>query len=718
MQLSLYVRRGPTSGQIHPLHESRVTLLGRNSSNHVVLLDRGVSANHCVLRPRSSRPGFVLIDARSRHGTMVNGHRTTKASVGLGDRVTVGPFELEVIETPPGEYPLLPRRPAAERPACFEIAPRGWGKTGEPLPAGSATVVGRSRVAHLVLPDDFISTCHCLICLDPTDDGRMPFVIDLHSSNGTCINRRPVHRKHLLPGDVLLVGDHEFKLRRVAGPVLASVEPEVEIPPAPLRRPGASTTLVPDREPLDLGEAVPVEPFVFAPEPETEPAEAEVLGPLATEPAAAPEQPEPVGALEEVLAPVENVSDDDLIDVFSETEGEPAEAAPVEPEPVVSVESPEEAEPVTTDTAAFVPAAGSPAAVVEQRETAEFVREPAPDFEPAAPVPDAAEEPEPAMALAEASADAAVAAALEDTRALEVLTIRQAPAPSLEPQRLLPEGPADYAEFFGFERQPFQAAPDADCFFDGQHHWDALDTLVRWLKAGPPVAVLFGERGCGKSLLVECLARRLAYRRPAPVVVCPPLAATMPDAVIATALATARELYPDLADGSDGPLASWRAALKDLCRRRGLVALLLDDAHLAHEDGLRALATLLDGDAAGSVVRVLLAGDESLRELVGEPPLAYHPGISCYLQPLDGEEVAPYLALRIFHASGRRELPFTRRAVDLIAEYSCGVPRLINLVADGALRQAFHEQHHQADFQTVARGIRLVLGADAPPGTA
>ena len=791
MQLSLYVRRGPTSGQIHPLHESRVTLLGRSSSNHIVLLDRGVSANHAVIRPRRSRPGFVLLDARSRHGTAVNGQRITKAAVGLGDLVTMGPFELEVIETPAGEYPVQPKRPAADRSARFEIASRGWGRKGEPLPPGSVTVIGRSRVAHLTVRDTFVSTCHCLICLDATDDGRMPFVIDLHSSNGTCINRRPVHRKHLLPGDVLMVGDQEFKLRRVKGAVVEAVEPEVEIPPAPPRRPGASTTLVPDHRPLDLAEPVAADPIIFAPEPEDEPAEAELRGQRSEvsgqrsaasiqHPASsiqhpervAPDELEPLDALEEVLAPVDGASEEDLIDVFDDVElggvaEELAEEAPapsaeaLEPapadvpagepepseEPVVSIETPAEAEPITTETAKFAPAPGSRAAAFEERETAAFVREPAPAPEPAAPeptpavaeepepvgveaeepepervvpepMPVEAEEPVPAMALAEASADAAVAAALEDTCALEVVTLPQVPMPSFEAPRLLAEAPDDYGEFFGFERPPFAPAPDPDCFFDGQHHWDALDTLVRWLKTGPPVAVLFGERGCGKSLLVECLARRLAYRRPTPVVVCPSLGDTLPHEIIGAALAQAREVYADLPEGGDDPAAAWEATVQEIHRRKGLVAFLLDDAHLAREDDLRAMADLLDSDAARGVVRILLAGDESLRELVGEPPLAYHLGFSCYLQPLTDDEVAPYLALRIFNASGRRELPFTRRAVDLIAEYSCGIPRVINLVADAALRQALREHRPQADFQTVARAIRQALGADAPPSTA
>lgn len=647
MQVSLYVRRGPTSGQLFPLSDAGLTLIGRNPSNHVVLLDRHVSANHCVIRPRRSGAGFVLMDARSRHGTRVNDRPSGKALIGLGDLITLGPFDLEVVETPPGEYPLPPSRPAAARPPRFEIAPRGWRKQGQPLPPGSATVLGRSRLAQVRVDDTFASACHCLLCLDPTDDGRMPFVIDLRSSNGTYINRRPIHRKHLLPGDTLVIGDHRYKLRRLGTADLAAPEPEVEIPAAPARSRTVTTHILPAADPAQPAPRQTPEPVAFAPEP----------GP----------------SLADVLAPVEPDAGHPLHDLLTDDDLEPLEPA--------AEQAPEPAQPPLPP---------------RDTETRLLPRETAPGVEPVA-------EQRPGSG------------AFHDTRELELPAPPEPAARPEPPARLLAHGPDDYDDFFGFARPPFALVPDPDCFYDSQHHWDALDTLVRWLKAGPPVAVLFGDMGCGKSLLVECVARRLSYRRPAPVVVRGPLDDLSPAGVAALTLTRAAEVHAELAAEGADPLARWRAAMRELYARRGLVALLLDDADALPDDDLRTLATLLDSEEARAVVRVLLAGGESLRELVAEPPLSYHLGTSCYLAPLAPGEVAGYLAHRIFHASGQRQLPFTRRATELLAEASGGVPTLINVVADAALLEAHRGRSRRVGYDLVARAIDLALEPGGHP---
>ena len=647
MQLSLYVRGGPVSGEVFPLPTSQVTLVGRTAANHVVLADRTVSATHCVVRPRRSQLGYVLLDARSRHGTRINGRPAHKAAIGLGDVIRIGPFELEVIETPAGQYAVPPKLPAADRPARFELVPRGWRAEAWPLLPGSATVIGRGRACHITVQDTSVSACHCVLCLDPADDGRMPFVIDLHSRNGTYVSRRAIHRKHLLPGDALVVGDVRLKLRRLKVEEPAPPEPEVEIAPAPARTRAAAA------EPVSPGESVEpapplVETILFATDETEEVPEEAVAGE-----AAAP-------------APDHEVLTEADLDRMLADEAEP-------------------------------PAIEAPAA----EKAAEAV--------PDQPVEDAVEEAPPAPEPA--------AAAAEDTKACEVVALPQPAVSAASPERLLAAGPDDYDEFFGFGHPPFGLTPDPDCFFDSQAHWDALDTLVGWLKSGPPVAVLFGDMGSGKTLVVECLARRLAYRRPAAVVLRPPVDDLSMATVVGAALGAVARLYPVGAAEDDDPVRRWHSAMEQLYSSRGLVALLLDDAHGCADADLRGLAELLDGEAARGVVRLLLAGDDSLREMVAEPPLAYHLGTSCYLAPLDADEVAGYLAHRIVHASGRRELPFTRRAVERIAEHSGGVPTLINAIADVALLEAFRQGRHQVGRDTVEQAVGTIVFVETSGGS-
>jgi len=729
MQLSLYVRRGPTSGQLFPLSDQGVTLIGRNATNHVVLLDREVSANHCVIRPRRSGVGFLLIDARSRHGTLVNGRPVGKGLIGLGDTLSAGPFELEVVEAPADQPVSTPQRRAAPRPPSFEIAPRGWRKSGVPLPPASATVLGRAPFAHLLVDDTFASACHCLIALDPTDDARMPFVVDLHSSNGTYINRRPIHRKHLLPNEVLIIGQAQYRLRRLEGAEAHVAEPEVEIPPAPPRRAVVSTEALPPAQAAPLPGRQPQPPPVFA--ADTHVPDEEPLEPLE---AAAPAAPMGDGE-EPELVPIDDLATDLEAQLEAEAAALPADHGPPPTAPKPPAETPDEVvappravavedvlAPVVEEMEAPAPEPPAPAEPNRAQETVALPQPPKPRVQTTQPlVPQLPAVPRDTPVAEQLEAEAALAGiALDDTRSVEILP---SPGPGIAPSpptRLLAAGPDDYDEFFGFTSPPFLLTVDPDVFFDSQHHWDALDTLVRWLRTGPPVAVLFGEAGCGKSLLVECLARRLGYRRPGPVVVRPPLPDGAPTALVAPTVARACEVYGELpaAAAAASPLGHWHAVARELQRRSGLVAVLIDDAHTLARDWLEALADLLDSEAARAVVRVLLVGDESVRELVASPPLSYHLGVSCYLEPLEPDEVAAYVAARLFAASGKREGLFTRRALELVAERTGGVPSLIHLVADAALLRAYREHSRRVSRETVELAAAEALAAGGPTTTA
>jgi serine/threonine protein kinase len=71
------------------------------------------------------------------------------------------------------------------------------------------TVIGRSSECNIVLRASDVSKEHCRILIEP--DGI--YVEDLGSSNGTCVNDRPVQRYPLEDGDVLRIADHEFLVR-------------------------------------------------------------------------------------------------------------------------------------------------------------------------------------------------------------------------------------------------------------------------------------------------------------------------------------------------------------------------------------------------------------------------------------------------------------------------------------------------------------------------
>lgn len=237
-EISLHVRSGSLRGAFFPTSWAELLLIGRAPSNHIVLPHRLVSAHHCLLVRLWPGIKFLLLDARSRHGTWVNDRPVERSEVTLGDRISIGPFNLEFVDAVSVQRPPYAERPAADRPALFGLEPHRRKGPPVPLPPASATVVGSSRQAHVRVKDPTVTDFHCLIATQPRDDGRAPVLIDLRSDNGTYVKREPIHRKRLHPNNIITLGRSQFILRRSADLRPVSAHPRVT-PAAP--HPGLPT---------------------------------------------------------------------------------------------------------------------------------------------------------------------------------------------------------------------------------------------------------------------------------------------------------------------------------------------------------------------------------------------------------------------------------------------------------------------------------------------
>ena len=113
------------------------------------------------------------------------------------------------------------------------------------------TLIGTSRLAHIVLSDETVSRAHCLI----VNTGRNVLLKDLHSTNGTCCNDRPADLVALTDGDVLRLGDTAIQVAlqdSAADPGetnagVAFDDPLTLVPPVVLRRTGGSECWTLDR---------------------------------------------------------------------------------------------------------------------------------------------------------------------------------------------------------------------------------------------------------------------------------------------------------------------------------------------------------------------------------------------------------------------------------------------------------------------------------------
>ena len=88
-QAVLVICNGEFEGATHAL-SSEETLIGRNPTTHITLLDESISREHAFVAYDEAEDAWVLEDLQSTNGTKVNGKRVRSASLSHGDEVQVG----------------------------------------------------------------------------------------------------------------------------------------------------------------------------------------------------------------------------------------------------------------------------------------------------------------------------------------------------------------------------------------------------------------------------------------------------------------------------------------------------------------------------------------------------------------------------------------------------------------------------------------------------
>lgn len=269
-----------------------------------------------------------------------------------------------------------------------------------------------------------------------------------------------------------------------------------------------------------------------------------------------------------------------------------------------------------------------------------------------------------------------------------------------------------YKEYFGFVEMPFSIVPNSRYLFLSQRHQEAMQNLQAGLGEGGGFAMLTGEVGTGKTTVAKAMLSSLDNQTQAGLILNP----TFSNTDLLEAICDEFEVeYPEQASLKQLSQAIHHFLLDS--HAEGIQTLLvIDEAqHLAADvlEQLR-LLTNLETDSR-KLLKVLLVGQPELqqhlqttqlRQLAQRITGRYH------LLPLNTEETGKYIAFRLETAGGEQML-FSNRSIKLIAQYTHGIPRLINLVCDKALQLSFHDGEPLPNNETVNRACQQVMSFQA-----
>jgi len=252
-----------------------------------------------------------------------------------------------------------------------------------------------------------------------------------------------------------------------------------------------------------------------------------------------------------------------------------------------------------------------------------------------------------------------------------------------------------YKEFYGLQRNPFDITPDPTFFFPTPRHNEALANLsygVRWRKG---FVALTGEVGTGKTLVLRCLLDLLKRVQIA-------------SAYIVNTRLTAAEFLRHMVNDLQVPMQSGDKAelllnlnkfLIQRCQRGSTTVLIVDEAHVLEWDVLEEIRLLGNLETAEEkLLQIVLVGQPELDRNLDSPQLRQLKQrimLRCKLEALRDHEIRPYIERRLSLAGGTRDATlFSDPAVQLIYEYSHGIPRIINMICENALVIGCAQQTH------------------------
>ena len=241
-----------------------------------------------------------------------------------------------------------------------------------------------------------------------------------------------------------------------------------------------------------------------------------------------------------------------------------------------------------------------------------------------------------------------------------------------------------FLNHYHLDEQPFGVTPDPRLLYLGPQHREALASLIYGTESNRGFLAMIAEPGMGKtSLLYSYLSILQATARTAFVF-----------RTDCDSREFIRHVLLDLdidVTGMDLPAMHDtlnRILIEEMQAGRRFI-LVIDEAQNLDEKTLESIRLLSNFETPCSkLMLIILAGQPQLANRLASPSLAQlRQRISMVIpiKPLSPAEVNAYIDHRLWVAGRKQPSLFTDEARQVIAEYSCGIPRNINNLCFNAM---------------------------------
>lgn len=256
-----------------------------------------------------------------------------------------------------------------------------------------------------------------------------------------------------------------------------------------------------------------------------------------------------------------------------------------------------------------------------------------------------------------------------------------------------------YCQFYGLKERPFNVTSDPEFFFLSKKHKEALSHLLYGTSHRKGIIVLTGEIGTGKTTLCRFFLNRLNRNVKTAFILNPHfseiqlLEAIVKDFGITAKNSTRLALVWALNQFLLSETESGNNVVLIIDEAQNLKPRLLEQVRL-----LSNLETEKD-----KLLQVVLVGQPELNQrlnLYDLRQLRQRIMVRFHITPLEKDEIKEYINHRL-NIAGSGKTYFTDEAIEAIAGFSSGTPRLINMICDRALLAGFVAETQTIDLDII-----------------
>lgn len=269
-----------------------------------------------------------------------------------------------------------------------------------------------------------------------------------------------------------------------------------------------------------------------------------------------------------------------------------------------------------------------------------------------------------------------------------------------------------YDQFYGFTGRPFQLTPDPHFYFESGTHRKAMSYLGYGLAQGEGFIVITGDVGAGKTTLVGHLMNTIDPARLTAV----KLVSTQVEGDDLLRLVAEQFGIEWEGQSKAELLRSMEEYLREQARAGRRTLLIVDEGQNLAISALEELRMLSNFQLGGhSLLQIFLLGQPEFRQTLFHSPtleqLRQRVIATHHLDPMEPEEVEPYILHRLGKVGWTGNPSFSPDAFEEIFDYSEGVPRKLNVLVSRLLLYGAVEQMSRITAQNV-RAVVAEIEAD------